>query len=95
MNLIPILQAIQNQYNYLPEEALKYLSEKTDLITPSEIVGVASFYKQFRMQPAGNHSGEDLCGNCLSCERVPALVHDAFRRHFRTICRVTDTDKTG
>lgn len=38
-NLIPILQAIQHEYNYLPEEALKYLSEKT-AITPSEIVSV-------------------------------------------------------
>jgi NADH-quinone oxidoreductase subunit F len=27
-SLIPILQAIQNEYNYLPEEALKYVAEK-------------------------------------------------------------------
>jgi NADH-quinone oxidoreductase subunit F len=42
-SVIPILQAIQNTYNYLPEEALKYVCKKTD-ITPEQIVGVASFY---------------------------------------------------
>ena len=53
-SLIPVLQAIQDEYNYLPEDALKYLEEKTS-ITSAEIVGVASFYQQFRMEPAGEH----------------------------------------
>ena len=53
-SVIPILQAIQNAFNYLPEEALKYVCDKTE-ITPEQIVGVASFYSQFRMQPVGKH----------------------------------------
>lgn len=28
-SLIPILQAIQKEYNYLPEDVLRYVSEKT------------------------------------------------------------------
>ena len=45
--VIPILQAIQAKYNYLPEEILKSVCEKTD-ITPDLIFGVASFYNHFR-----------------------------------------------
>jgi NADH-quinone oxidoreductase subunit F len=91
-NLIPILQAIQNEYNYLPEETLKYLSEKT-AITPSEIVGVASFYKQFRMQPAGKHLVKVCVGTACHVKGA-GLVNDAFRRHF-DLPKGTDTDKTG
>ena len=48
--VIPILQAIQKEYNYLPEEVLTYLAENSE-ITPAEIISVASFYSQFRMAP--------------------------------------------
>lgn len=91
-NLIPILQAIQNEYNYLPEEALKYLSEKT-AITPSEIVGVASFYKQFRMQPAGKHLVKVCVGTACHVKGA-GLVHDAFRRHFK-LDAGKETDDSG
>ncbi|MGC9355331.1 MAG: NAD(P)H-dependent oxidoreductase subunit E, partial [Mariniphaga sp.] len=91
-NLIPILQAIQHEYNYLPEEALKYLSEKT-AITPSEIVSVASFYKQFRMQPAGKHMVKVCVGTACHVKGA-GLVHDAFRRHFK-LDAGKETDESG
>jgi len=52
--LIPILQAIQKELNYLPEEALRQVSAQTE-ITAADIYSVASFYAQFRMQPVGKH----------------------------------------
>jgi NADH:ubiquinone oxidoreductase subunit F (NADH-binding)/NADH:ubiquinone oxidoreductase subunit E/Pyruvate/2-oxoacid:ferredoxin oxidoreductase delta subunit len=91
-NLIPILQAIQHEYNYLPEEALNYLSEKT-AITPSEIVSVASFYKQFRMQPAGKHMVKVCVGTACHVKGA-GLVHDAFRRHFK-LDAGKETDESG
>ncbi|MDD4425320.1 MAG: NAD(P)H-dependent oxidoreductase subunit E [Mariniphaga sp.] len=91
-NLIPILQAIQHEYNYLPEEALKYLAGKTT-ITPAEIVGVAGFYKQFRMQPAGKHLVKVCIGTACHVKGA-GLVNDAFRRYFN-LPHGTDTDKTG
>ncbi len=90
-DIIPILQAIQNEYNYLPEEALKYLAEKTS-VTPSEIIGVASFYKQFRMQPAGEHLVK-ICVGTACHVKGAGLVHDAFRRHFE-LPEGEDTEKT-
>ncbi len=80
-SLIPILQAIQNEYNYLPEEALKYLAENSS-ITSSEIISVASFYTQFRLKPAGEHIVKVCVGT--ACHVKGAMqVHDAFRRHFK------------
>jgi len=91
-SLIPLLQAIQKEYNYLPEEALRYLSEKTS-ITPAEIMGVATFYKQFRMKPAGEHLVK-ICVGTACHVKGAGLVLDAFRRHFE-LPEGVDTDKSG
>ena len=39
--VIPILQAVQDHYRYLPQEALERICELTD-ITPASITGVSS-----------------------------------------------------
>jgi NADH:ubiquinone oxidoreductase subunit E len=51
---IPLLQAIQTHYRYLPDQALHRLCELTD-ITPAEVAGTSSFYGQFRRSPVGEH----------------------------------------
>lgn len=53
-SLIPILQAIQNCYGYLPEDAIDYIAQQTPL-KKSDIYGVATFYAQFRLTPVGKH----------------------------------------
>ncbi|MDP4290273.1 MAG: NAD(P)H-dependent oxidoreductase subunit E, partial [Bacteroidota bacterium] len=76
--VIPILQAIQKKYNYLPEAALRRVCEITD-ITPELITGVASFYAQFRFKPAGEHIIKVCVGT--ACHVKGAVqVYDAFRR---------------
>jgi NADH-quinone oxidoreductase subunit F len=79
-SVIPVLQAIQNTFNYLPEEALKQVCEKTD-ITPEQIIGVASFYSQFRMQPVGEHIIKVCVGTACHVKGA-GQVYDALRRHF-------------
>ncbi len=76
--VIPILQAIQKQYNYLPEEALKQVCADSD-ITHAEIVGVASFYAQFRFKPAGRHLVKVCLGTACHVKGAD-LVHDALLR---------------
>lgn len=79
-SVIPILQSIQNAFNYLPEEALKQVCDQTD-ITPEQIVGVASFYSQFRMQPVGEHIIKVCVGTACHVKGA-GQVYDALRRHF-------------
>ena len=76
--VIPVLQAIQNRYNYLPEEALRRVCEISE-ITPARIVGVASFYSQFRFKPAGEHIIKVCVGT--ACHVKGAVqVYDAMKR---------------
>ena len=51
---MPILQAAQNIYGYLPEEVQIIIAEELD-VPVSEIYGVASFYAQFTMNPKGRY----------------------------------------
>lgn len=53
-SLITILQKTQDVYGYLPEEAIRYISQRTS-IAESEIMGVATFYTQFRLTPVGKY----------------------------------------
>lgn len=53
-SLITILQKTQDIYGYLPKEAIEYISEQTG-IAESEIMGVATFYTQFRLEPVGKY----------------------------------------
>ncbi len=53
-SLITILQGVQEVYNYVPIEAVDYISDQTG-IKPSKIYGVLTFYTQFRMAPVGKN----------------------------------------
>lgn len=79
--VIPILQSIQQKYNFLPEDALKYVCKKTD-ITPGQIIGVASFYSQFRMRPVGEHIIKVCVGTACHVKGADH-VYDSIRRHFK------------
>ncbi len=53
-SLISILQKTQEIYGYLPMDAVYYIAEQTGT-TPAKILGVATFYSQFRFQPVGKY----------------------------------------
>ena len=53
-SLITILHETQEIYGYLPKEAIELISEKTKIAT-SEIMGVGTFYTQFRFEPVGKY----------------------------------------
>ena len=76
--VIPVLQAIQEKYNYLPEETLRRVCEISE-ITPAQIVGVASFYSQFRFTPAGEHIIKVCVGTACHVKGA-GLVYDAMKR---------------
>ncbi len=52
--LIPILQQVQHQYGYLPQEVLAYVATSLD-IPPAKVYGVASFYGHFALEPKGKY----------------------------------------
>ena len=52
--LIPLLQAAQDAYGYIPSLAIEQIAEVT-AIPASEVFGVITFYKQFRLLPLGKY----------------------------------------
>ncbi|MGI6013762.1 MAG: NADH-quinone oxidoreductase subunit NuoE [Oscillospiraceae bacterium] len=53
-SLITILQKAQEIYGYLPVDVIYYVAEQTGT-TPARVMGVATFYTQFRLQPVGKY----------------------------------------
>ena len=53
--LIPVLQKVQEELGYLPEEAITEIAKFLS-ITRNEVFGVASFYAQFRFGRQGEHT---------------------------------------
>ena len=52
--LVPILQDVQRQFNYLPKQALRAVSDNLD-VPISRVYEVATFYKAFSLKPKGRH----------------------------------------
>ena len=90
--LIPILQAVQKEFNFLPEEALRRVSETSE-ITPAEIMSVATFYHQFRLNPVGEHMVK-ICVGTACHVKGAGQVYDAFRRKLK-LGEDQHTDLTG
>ena len=53
-SIITILQKAQELYGYLPMDLLAYIACRTG-IKPSQVLGIVTFYTQFRMKPVGKH----------------------------------------
>ena len=53
-SLISILQKTQEIYGYIPVDAVYHIAGRTGL-TPAKIMGVATFYSQFRFQAVGKY----------------------------------------
>jgi len=87
--VIPILQAIQGKFNYLPEDALKQVCDLTE-ITEAQITGISTFYSQFRHQPVGEHIVRVCVGTACHVKGAKQ-VYDSFRRELK-IAEGTDTD---
>ena len=52
--LIPVLQEIQGEFRYLPQEMLSFVATAMR-IPQAEVFGVATFYAQFSTHPKGKH----------------------------------------
>jgi len=88
-SLIPILQAIQHEYHYLPEEVLTFVA--TSLGVPAaRVFGVATFYAHFALEPKGKHVIRMCDGTaCHVKQSIPVL--NALRQKLGTSenCKTT------
>lgn len=74
-NLIPLLQGTQQLFGYIPGEAFIKLNRETGL-NLSDMYGVATFYAQFRLIPAGKHIIKMCHGTACHVQSVSAITEE-------------------
>jgi NADH:ubiquinone oxidoreductase subunit E len=87
--IVPILRAVQDKYNYLPENVLRHICEITS-ITPAAMHGVSTFYSQFRHRPAGEHRIKVCIGTACHVKGAETVLN-TFKQ-FLEIPANDDTD---
>ncbi len=73
IDLIQLLHSVQNEYNYLPEDVLEYVS-KVLRIPLSKIYGIATFYAAFSLTPRGKHLCTVCMGTACHVRGAPAVL---------------------
>jgi len=71
--VIGVLQDVQDEFNYLPEDALTYLSRKSE-IPLSRLYGVARFYNAFSLKPRGKHIIRVCLGTACHLKGGPRIA---------------------
>lgn len=88
--MIPMLQKVQEELGYLPEEAMMAIAKFTG--TPeSHVYGVATFYAQFYFSRRGRNQTK-ICTGTACHVKGAARVKDAFERELGLACGMTSED---
>lgn len=88
--VLPILQAIQGHFRYLPPDALERVCDLTR-ITRAQIAGVSTFYGQFRHKPMGKRLIRVCHGTACHVAGAPSIT-DSIRRELGIEDEEEDTD---
>jgi len=78
-SLVAMLQDMQAEMSYLPEEALEYLAEKLE-IPLTRIFRVATFYGAFSLTPKGRHQVQVCLGTACHVRGAGRIVDTLERR---------------
>jgi NADH:ubiquinone oxidoreductase subunit E len=75
---LAVLQEIQEEYNYLPREALEQVSERLD-IPLSEVYHIATFYPHFTLRPRGEFCVRVCMGTACHVNGAPRILEACER----------------
>ena len=73
--LIPILQRIQTEFGYLPEQAMEDVASYTG-VPGSRVYAVATFYAQFRFTPIGKEHVTVCRGTSCHVRGAPRILEE-------------------
>ena len=88
--LIAILQEMQAEYSYLPEEIMTFVATALK-ISPATVYGVATFYSHFTLAPKGKHVLR-LCDGTACHGKKSADIVDALRKELGLTADQPTTD---
>jgi len=78
-SLISILQDVQAEYRYLPEEVIRRVAKRLDLPL-IQVYGVATFFKAFSLKPRGEHLVRVCLGTACHVRGAPAVLDEVKRQ---------------
>ncbi len=78
-NLIPVLQEIQDEFNYLPKDELKVVADRLQ-VPLTQVYSVATFFKMFSLEPKGRHQVRVCLGTACHLRGGQRLVETVSRR---------------
>jgi len=76
--VIGLLQDMQEALGYLPEDALRHVSNEID-VPLSTLYGLATFYSTFRLEPMGKHHICSCFGTACHVKGAPFVVETIER----------------
>ena len=88
--LIPILQAVQHEYRYLPQEVLTFVATALD-VPPARVYGVATFYAHFAMEPKGKYVVR-VCDGTACHVKGSSPILEEVRKTLRLADKQTTTE---
>lgn len=88
--LVPILQDVQREFNYLPQEALNAVSIALS-VPISRIFEVSTFYKAFSLTPRGKYQMSLCLGTACHVRGAP-LIGNHIERTLGIAAGETTTD---
>jgi NADH-quinone oxidoreductase subunit E len=91
VRLIPILQAVQGEYRYLPEEVLTFVATSLWL-PPARVFGVATFFSHFTLQPRGKYTIRLCDGTACHVRDSVAILDVLYERLKLSAARNTTPD---
>lgn len=77
--MIAILESVQAKYGYLPEQALRFVAERTGRPLV-DVYGVATFYRAFSLEPRGKHVCSVCLGTACHVRGAPAVAAELGRQ---------------
>jgi len=75
--IITIMQEVQKEYRYLPQNVLSYIADKLN-ISEAKVYGIATFYENFSLEPKGKYVIK-ICDGTACHVRKSIPILDEFR----------------
>ena len=79
--LIPILQKVQDEYNYLPKDVMDFIAYKLN-IPSARVFGVATFFAHFAITPKGKYIIKVCDGTACHVKKSEAIINKIKEKIF-------------
>ncbi len=79
--LIPIMQAIQEEYRYLPQEILTSVAVMLG-VSPAKVYGIATFYSHFSLEPKGKYIIK-ICDGTACHVKGSGVLIEKMKEHLK------------